>query len=171
MYSLCVCDRHKFHATGSLGPSPTPRAISMSCCHAVVARVKGNPPACARHSIAVLCGDLKATFGTDLVWCSKSKQCTVSRGYDYMPVSRGHVRAQYPLLMAPACADNVHGHTTRGGDSATFGDVFAEPGRCAWEGLWYESGAVRDRRGIGDGARISAPTRIGDPRGGARACR
>ena len=30
-----------------------------------------------------------------LVWfallCSKAKQCTVSCGYDHMPVSRGHV--------------------------------------------------------------------------------
>ena len=31
---------------------------------------------------------------------SEAKQCTVSCGYDHMPVSRGCVRAQYPLLMA-----------------------------------------------------------------------
>ena len=39
-----------------------------------------------------------------LIWfalqCSKSKRCTVSRGYDHMPVSRGYLRAQYPVLMA-----------------------------------------------------------------------
>ena len=33
--------------------------------------------------------------------CSKSKQCTEVHGYDHMPVSRGYMRAQYPLLMAP----------------------------------------------------------------------
>ena len=32
--------------------------------------------------------------------CTKSKQCTEIRGYDHMPVSWGHMRAQYPLLMA-----------------------------------------------------------------------
>ena len=39
-----------------------------------------------------------------LIWfalqCSKSKQCTVSRGYDHMPLSQGYMRAQFPLLMA-----------------------------------------------------------------------
>ena len=39
-----------------------------------------------------------------LIWfalqCSKSKQCTVSRGNDHMPVSWGYMRAQYPLPMA-----------------------------------------------------------------------
>ena len=32
--------------------------------------------------------------------CNKAKQCFVSRGYDHMLVSRGEMRAQYPLLMA-----------------------------------------------------------------------
>ena len=32
---------------------------------------------------------------------SEAKQCTVSCGYDHMPVSRGYMRAQDPLLMAP----------------------------------------------------------------------
>ena len=34
------------------------------------------------------------------IFPSKAKQCTVSCDYDRMPVTRGHMRAQYPLLMA-----------------------------------------------------------------------
>ena len=48
-----------------------------------------------------------------LIWfalqCSKAKQCTVSCGYDHMPVSRGNMRAQYPLLMA-----HTHAHAREG---------------------------------------------------------
>ena len=46
-----------------------------------------------KYSIAVLCGDPKATFGTGLVCIAvqQGKQCTVSCGYDQMLVSRGHV--------------------------------------------------------------------------------
>ena len=33
--------------------------------------------------------------------CSKAKQCTEIHSYDHMPVSRGYMRVQYPLLMAP----------------------------------------------------------------------
>ena len=31
----------------------------------------------------------------------------MSRGYDHMPVSRGYMRPQYPLLMAPSVALGV----------------------------------------------------------------
>ena len=31
---------------------------------------------------------------------SEAKQCTVSCSCDHMPVSRGYMRAQYPVLMA-----------------------------------------------------------------------
>ena len=35
-----------------------------------------------------------------LLQCSKSKQCTEFHSDDCMPLSRGYMRAQYPLLMA-----------------------------------------------------------------------
>ena len=55
-----------------------------------------------KHSIAVSCGELKATFGTDLVCAAVQQVKTVTQihGYDHLPVSRGYMRAQYPLLMA-----------------------------------------------------------------------
>ena len=55
-----------------------------------------------KHSIAASSGELKATFGTDLVCVvvCKPKQCTTNEGDDHMPMSRVYIRAQYPLLMA-----------------------------------------------------------------------
>ena len=54
---------------------------------------------------------------------SEAKQCTVSCGYDHVPVSRGYMRAQYPLLMAPGCANNALVKTARRVVAAAFGSV------------------------------------------------
>ena len=55
-----------------------------------------------KQSIAVLCGDVKETFG--VIWfalqCGTAKQCTMLCDHDHIPVSRGCMRVQYPLLMA-----------------------------------------------------------------------
>ena len=55
-----------------------------------------------------------------LIWfallCGKVKQCTMICDYDHIPVSRGCMRVQYPLLMAPtnyARVVTIQGHEQR----------------------------------------------------------
>ena len=59
----------------------------------------------------------------------------------------------------------TQGATTRGRAGGTTG---GEGPLCHGR---YKSGTVRNRSGSGEGVGFSAPKRIGDPRGGARACK
>ena len=52
-------------------------------------------------------GELKATFGIDLVCAAVKQVKTVISSHDHMPVTRGYRQAQYPLLMAPVRATGV----------------------------------------------------------------
>ena len=61
---------------------------------------KSLPRRPMEHSIAVLCGDLEATFGTGLLCAAVQQGKTMCNELWLWPYAR-HVRAQYPLLMAP----------------------------------------------------------------------
>ena len=82
LFSLVHLARKKSTGPSGIPPPPPPPA-----------RPQGNLKATSRQHSALIWFALQ---------CSKAKQCTVSCGYDHMPVSRGYMRAEYPLLTPPS---------------------------------------------------------------------